>query len=134
VNGGNYTLTGDCECGYNNAGTAYCSLHPGDSIYQKYIQYYKKWAASSDVMKCNTFRRNAAYCRQSVWDSDDAELFEYYEAYTSMYPKLQNNDACVKAIYTNSFYQEQDDVQDVDDDDDSSLWLASSAVVALALY
>jgi hypothetical protein len=128
----NYTLTGDCECGYNNVGAAYCSLHPGDSIYQKYIQYYKKWAASSDVKKCNTIRRNAAYCMQSVWDNDDTELFQYYEAYTSMYPKLQNNDACVKAIYTNTFYEDQDDANDADDD--ATLLLASSAVVALALY
>jgi hypothetical protein len=130
VDGVTYSLTGNCECGYNREGNAYCTLRPGDSIFQKYIQIYKKWVASSKSLKCNTVRRDDDNCIRSVWNSDDYEHLLYYESYIAMYPQLQNNDACVKALFTNTFYEEQDDL---DDDDDSAIWLAFSAVVALAL-
>ena len=35
---GNDGSPGVCQCAYNQAGTAYCALHPGDRIYQDFLK------------------------------------------------------------------------------------------------
>lgn len=117
-----------CSCAYNALGSSYCGLFPGDAPYIKYIDYLAKWLTSSAVSKCNTARRIAANCQETYWNEADSMALSYYKAYVDNFAAIQQNDRCVQAIYTSTYWELAEDFQEPqdDDDDDDSLWLIAS--------
>jgi hypothetical protein len=101
-----------------------------------YRNYLAKWLSSSAVAKCNTARRMAAHCQQAYWDEDSYLGLSYYKAYVDNYAAIQENDRCVKAIYTSQYWDLAEAFtapQDEDDDDFAVLmavgWALASSLI-----
>eukprot|EP00359_Climacostomum_virens_P000151 CAMPEP_0204897234 /NCGR_PEP_ID=MMETSP1397-20131031/621_1 /ASSEMBLY_ACC=CAM_ASM_000891 /TAXON_ID=49980 /ORGANISM="Climacostomum Climacostomum virens, Strain Stock W-24" /LENGTH=372 /DNA_ID=CAMNT_0052064955 /DNA_START=400 /DNA_END=1515 /DNA_ORIENTATION=- len=119
-------LYSDCSCGYNSAKQAYCNPMLGDSVSLNYLKNLKDWISSVKIHTCHTDRRFNQLC-QKDWEYEkyDALMVTQY-AYSS-YAKIQDNDECVKKIYT---YEYWDFVADYDDDTDNA---STSLLIGLAL-
>ncbi|CAG9332532.1 unnamed protein product [Blepharisma stoltei] len=89
------SLTNMCECGNNKAGDAYCNLSPGDSHFQSYLKYTKKWLSSSGINKCNTEGRLDSLCQQAWWDKSNIQAWTYYYLLINNYPAVVNAEDCV---------------------------------------
>lgn len=120
-----------CECGYNNNGTAYCNMNPGDPMYQKFFEYERLWYNTTYVSRCNTQVRESLACIETYWDKYDKYAYYYYAVVS--YPQLQDNADCVKKIYNSAFYYGNGNDADSDDNDDSDggVALALGGVVAV---
>jgi hypothetical protein len=97
-----------------------------------YRNYLAKWLSSSAVNKCNTARRVAANCQEAYWDEDSYLGLSYYKAYVDNYAAIQENDRCVKAIYTSQYWDVAtvySQPQDQDDDDFAGLIVMGWALV-----
>ena len=99
----------DCECGYNKEANAYCSLFVGDLHMKNYLSLLKKWLSSLHAKKCNTERRYSLECIKDHWKPQHYEEIHYAKLLVDLYPKLQNNEPCVKKVYTAQFYKEEED-------------------------
>ncbi|CAG9331946.1 unnamed protein product [Blepharisma stoltei] len=90
-----------CECGYTNPGKAFCKPFIGDVPGQNFI---KAWVSAMKATNkvCNTARRAANACLTVAGAYESALMatweFDYYTA-------LQGNDACVKAVITDDYWQ-----------------------------
>lgn len=118
-----------CECGYNPSGDQYCNLFPGDQPYQDYREWLNKWYNSTEVLKCNTLHRENSVCMQDWWDETSFTAFSYFWQWKTYYPQFQQNDECVREVYTSDYwilktaYNELD--FDDNDDNDFALYLAT---------
>ena len=121
------SITSECECGYNQDGTSYCGLHPGDEAYQKLLKYYKNWLKGSDIEGCNSARRFESLCMKDMLDEEDYWDLTYYYIYATQYPKTRNNDDCLKTIYNSKFYEADDERED----DDNALALGCALIAGL---
>ena len=90
-----------CQCGYNSKGTKYCQPFLGDYIGKQYLQQLKDWYNSDTVNGCHTERRIAPQCMIN-WANYKSYLNSMY--LWRDYPLLQDNDQCVKAIYTQYYW------------------------------
>lgn len=88
---------GECECGLNPTGTAYCKPFLGDYIGLQYLKMIKAWYESSELQKCHTMIRSSVQCL-SNWQSYGKYLKALY--WWRNYPYLQMNDECVKDMFT----------------------------------
>ena len=91
----------------------------------------KKWYLGEDIKKCNTARRDT-YCRVCFQDEEDMVTYDYYQTLVDNYPKLQNNDKCVSAVYNAVYEKEYDDYHDLDDSSDFTPSLVLVAIYILA--
>lgn len=93
---------GNCICGNNPNGNAYCSLFPGDYPYQHYLLVFSSWINSPNITNCNSLRGFTPNCVKKYF-SFYTELFYYYY-YANLYPQLQSNSECVKDTITYNFW------------------------------
>ena len=96
-------FVGSCNCGINNAATAYCSPFLGDLAGHDVLFYYNSAIQSNLTSQCNTLRRFNPKCFSSLpvpWGHTAAKAIIYYENYGN----LQNNDICVKQTITNYYW------------------------------
>jgi hypothetical protein len=93
-----------CTCGYNPAGNAYCDPFMGDLSGRYYRYYWTDFVGAGGIRNCNTLRRYDLDC----WISSKGN--SYYEDWMNAfynfhyYPLVQDNDECVKAMFTSDFY------------------------------
>jgi hypothetical protein len=90
-----------CQCGYNAQGTGYCKPFLGDYLGKQYLSALKEWLASEEIQNCHTERRMSEVC-MAGWSGYKDYLKKMY--LWQDFPLLQNNDACVKEIYTNYYW------------------------------
>lgn len=86
-----------CACGFNSNGQGYCPIFPGDDLYQNYLKAVKAYATPANVSSCHYLDMGQRACNASE------EVFAAVEEtlrMAVMYPYLQDNDACVSAIFT----------------------------------
>mmetsp|Transcript_16821 Transcript_16821/g.30069 ORF Transcript_16821/g.30069 Transcript_16821/m.30069 type:complete len:356 (+) Transcript_16821:20627-21694(+) len=126
----NQAFTTNCECGYNDEGTAYCGLQKGDLLYMKYWVITVSWMRTSEIMYCNTERRFAENCQATYWTSKSLELYNYYQQTVTNYPLLQNNTNCIKKIFFPNYYTLEDEVTG-DSESDSALLLATTLMTII---
>ena len=96
-------LEGSCECGYNGQGRAYCAVTIGDNAGQTYLQYMKKFYQWGYANKCNTDRRYNTECFR-LSNYHEADEMIHAALYYNFHPQLQDNDSCVKKIYTSNYW------------------------------
>ncbi|CAG9329523.1 unnamed protein product [Blepharisma stoltei] len=88
-----------CQCGYNNLGQSYCAPFIGDS---SGINLISSWiTALKNSTGCNTSRRSTNQCLKLTGHYSQIQSAIYGFNY---YPQIINNDACVKAIYTATYW------------------------------
>lgn len=68
-----------CQCGLNSEGFQYCSLMPGDSIYDSYDSMVREWIGSKYIKNCNTYGRFGKGCMETYWGSKKTKEFTYKE-------------------------------------------------------
>jgi hypothetical protein len=112
----NVTVNSICSCSYGSKGYAYCGLFPGDSEWQQYLKYLEKWYEYPEINRCNTLRRTAINCLEEYTSEDFYVKYTYYMTQVQYYPLLQDNDKCVKQIYTSYYWTLLDQLNDQDDD------------------
>lgn len=95
---------GYCECGYNDRAQGYCNLFGDDSLYRNYVRKNMEWAKSGLGRMCNILTVFSSECVESYWDRQNYKEWEFYKQLAKNYPKLVNNDECVKQIYTSKFW------------------------------
>lgn len=110
-------LYSDCTCGYNDQKQAYCNPMLGDSVSLEYLPRLKDWVKSVKIHTCHTDRRFNQLC-QKDWDYEKYDALMVTQNAYSLYAKIQDNDDCVKKIYTYSYW---DSVSDYEDDQDSAV-------------
>jgi len=113
----NVTVESICQCAYSYKGYAYCGLFSGDEQVEEYRTYLAKWYNQTDINKCNTVRRTAINCIEEYSSPDFYIKYTYYLTQVDYYPLLQDNDKCVKQIYTDYYWTLLDQLKEVDDDD-----------------
>jgi hypothetical protein len=91
----------ECQCGYNSIGQGYCKPFLGDYLGTEYISMLKSWYNSTDLNNCHTEKRMDSAC-MSNWKSYKEYLLKYYN--WRDYALVQNNDECVKNIYTQYYW------------------------------
>jgi len=98
-------FTSKCRCGYNSEGLSYCDLFPGDTAFVNYTKILKRVFSliPAAQLPCQTTRRFQPDCLALLQNNThtlqhNQLLLAYYNALEA--PMLQNNDQCVKEIYT----------------------------------
>ena len=99
---------GECQCGMNPTGRAYCSLFPGDPPALQYYQKIGEWMNSTAVNSCHTSRRWDLACIQLYWDKHDFDELQYYAIRYWNFPQIQGIDTCTKAIFFSDYAQAED--------------------------
>lgn len=102
---GSLSFQSSCQCGYTTTGTAYCYPFLGDSVGQDYLYYWTRLVQTGANQQCNTQERFSLNCLKSLpapWNNAALAYFVLFQNY----PFLQENDSCVKAIYTDYYWQE----------------------------
>lgn len=102
---GEYLTNSKCECGYNSKGQSYCSLFPGDEEYQDFYVRVKKWIKSKEIFLCNTERRFSNTCMSLLQYRPIYDKYQYYELRAKNFTARQDNDECVRMIYTRDYYE-----------------------------
>lgn len=92
-------LKGQCICGMNPLGKAFCKQQIGDPKGQASLEAYKAHLALADM--CNTMRRDEEVCLKMTKQSDRV-FFTEYEYY--FYSLLQGNDVCTKQIFNKRYW------------------------------
>ena len=97
---GLHEYTGNCVCGYNSNGTAYCAPFNGD---MPGVAYYQSWknALTASNSVCNTLRRFSINCLQQI---DFLNKINYATWGFYYYSQIQNNDKCVEKVLTYEYY------------------------------
>jgi hypothetical protein len=100
------SFQGTCTCGYNNQGSSYCTPFIGDSPGQSYTSITSAYLKSPFILNCQTTRRFSEDCFNLVSKALNINQNLWYIAYLNftLYPYLVANDACVKSVYTNSYW------------------------------
>ncbi|CAG9314502.1 unnamed protein product [Blepharisma stoltei] len=98
TDGTNFYL-GQCTCGYNSAGTSYCSSFIGDAPGVLLIQTWLKTLKLTT--SCNTGRRASSACMSLIGKTTLMKQVNFGFAH---YPLTINNDACIKSIYTPAYW------------------------------
>ena len=65
------------------------------------MDYLKAWYNSTEITKCHTERRMAKECMAN-WSDYQKYLNSFYK--WKDYPLLQENDDCVKNVYTQYYW------------------------------
>lgn len=99
------SFPGKCRCGYNPEGRRYCDLFPGDTAFTNYTKLLSQVMSliPAAQLPCQTTRRFQPDCLALLQNhlpnhSPNQLLLAYYSALEA--PVLQDNDMCVKTIYT----------------------------------
>jgi hypothetical protein len=96
------SFAGTCTCGYNNFGWSFCQPFIGDQPGVDYLKQVKKYyIANGPVNACQTTRRFSSDCINGFSSNLEQLMLNF-----TMLPYLQYNDQCVKAVYTNWFWNE----------------------------
>ena len=101
----NTVFNSTCTCGYNNNGTSYCNLFPGDTEYDRYLSNLGAWYSSQEINNCNTVRRKNFNCIKDHLDYQGYLKLWYYYNQVAYYPAIQENDFCTKKIYNQQYWQ-----------------------------
>mmetsp|Transcript_28047 Transcript_28047/g.27734 ORF Transcript_28047/g.27734 Transcript_28047/m.27734 type:complete len:336 (+) Transcript_28047:78-1085(+) len=127
-----------CICGLNGFGDSFCSLAPGDEPYLNSTLWLTKWYTSKAINMCHTSMRTGKLCMQTYWDYDSYTAFQYFAAYSQNYPLYQFNDQCVRNIYTNAFWELEEQymksIQPTDNDDNSAVIAAIGGFLSLIAF
>ena len=115
---GTQTTTSTCACGYNPNGDKYCALNPGDLEYRLHSNIMKEWLTGTQILKCNTERRKSDRCLQTYMNADTYEARRYFEESVNYLYRYVGVESCIQEALFPSYYQEKDDLYDVDDDYD----------------
>lgn len=96
---GRYSLP--CQCGYNANGLAYCPLFPGDDVYRNYIDLLQQY--STGLASCAFIAIGEMQCGAStqLWNAVNLA-----HATVSYWGQTEGNDDCVKAIFTQAYWNE----------------------------
>jgi hypothetical protein len=95
---------GNCTCGYNSEAEAFCTLFPGDDLYQNYYLSLENWLFSEISGRCNTQRRFNQYCIDSFWDEPNTQELQIFYAWYSNFSLIQHNPTCVKETLTANYW------------------------------
>lgn len=101
---------GNCTCGYNSEAQSYCTLFPGDDLYQNFVLSTANWLLSEISDRCNTMRRYDKYCIDSFWDEPNTQELEIFAYWQANFTLLQKNPECVKETLTNDYWSIVEDV------------------------
>jgi hypothetical protein len=104
VGSGNMIYSTICSCGYNPYANSYCGLASGDEDFVNLVSLMNQWLTSTNVTKCNTKRRLEPACINKYASQNLAiNLTYFYQNYIN-YPNIQENDQCIKTIYTSDYW------------------------------
>ncbi|OMJ87780.1 hypothetical protein SteCoe_10422 [Stentor coeruleus] len=94
-----------CNCGLNDISNMFCSLFPGDSVYNEYDSMVRDWIESDDILKCNTYGRFGAGCMKTHWSTSKFKEFtrKMYKAYN--YSQIITTDDCMIEISFSEYYK-----------------------------
>jgi hypothetical protein len=85
----------ECLCGLNSDREGFCSLFPGDDIYNDYDDMIRTWLNSDDVLKCNTYGRFGKYSMETFKGKDWVDEFTYKEFRAMNLSLVHNAKDCV---------------------------------------
>jgi hypothetical protein len=101
------SFAGTCTCGYNNFGWSFCQPFVGDAPGKAYVSLLKKYyTQNGPVNACQTTRRFHKDC----YEGFSTEMHQIRLNFTMM-PYYLYNDQCVKAVYTNEFWNTSENFQ-----------------------
>ena len=104
------SFTSSCTCGYNPSGSSYCNPFIGDAPGISFLNATMKFfAKNGPIGQCQTTRRFSKDCWDLVAKSMGVNPNVWYSQFLNYtyFPYLQNNDECVKAVYTAPFWTYQ---------------------------
>lgn len=93
-----------CQCGYNEFGISYCGLAPADNDFVNFIGLVKQWVNGTEIMNCHTYARTDLKCVNQQANYSFATNFTYRYLLVNNYSQVQDNDDCVKEIFTSQFW------------------------------
>lgn len=99
-----YFILSKCECGYNLHGKQYCQPFLGDYYGSKYWELFREYVRGDIIHTCHTNRRFSSECMRK-WEH--YELYKYYYLTHKMYPLIQENDECVKSLFTSEYWDSE---------------------------
>ena len=90
-----------CECGFNGQGAAYCPLFPGDDQYRQYLGLLQQY--STGLAACAFIAIGETQCGATtqLW-----EALNKASVSVAFWGMNEGNDECVKAIYTEAYWNE----------------------------
>lgn len=105
----NVVFNTTCNCGLNDMSEMFCSLFPGDSVYNEYDSMVRDWIDSDDILKCNTYGRFGSGCMKTHWSSSKYKEFtrKMYKAYN--YAQIITTDDCMIEISFPEYYNALED-------------------------
>lgn len=109
----NLQFFSNCTCGLNSERSKYCTLFPGDNIYNDYDDMVRNWIESDDAKKCNTYGRFGKYCMERHKSKSWLAEFTYKEYKAMSFAQVHNANECVLKTLIPEY-------QKVEEDDESS--------------
>jgi hypothetical protein len=122
----------ECTCGFNSDSNSYCGLFPGDGPAEDYIEALQSYIGEAAINTCNTERRFEMECLKYNYRMHYYNILTYFKTRYYDYPLIQNNDDCVRAVYTLDYKWAQANY----DQDDSAVtnWVAGVLLAASLVY
>mmetsp|Transcript_34559 Transcript_34559/g.60674 ORF Transcript_34559/g.60674 Transcript_34559/m.60674 type:complete len:352 (-) Transcript_34559:20-1075(-) len=117
----------ECECGYNSESKSYCSLFPNDGPASSYQDALKDYIKGTAIYNCNTERRFERECYKYHYRMHYSDILNYHKTKYELYPQIQDNDDCVREVYTINY---QWALENYDQDDSA---IARTSALALAV-
>jgi hypothetical protein len=102
-----YSFQGTCTCGFNPSATSYCTPFLGDPAGVTYLNtMFQYFTQNPNINSCQTTRRFSPDCFSLGSQGLNYNYNKVYQDYLyfTLYPYLINNDPCVKATYTFTYW------------------------------
>jgi hypothetical protein len=106
----NHKFYSECSCGMNKDRQKYCRPFPGDSVSVSLLKSLKGWVSSKSILACSSERRWDFNCMRKwepkLYDRLKYDILHYYN-----YSVIQNNDKCIKEIFTYMYWDAKEDMK-----------------------
>ena len=96
-------VLGQCQCGLNSEGTAYCSNFLGDGYTKKYFEFLKEWGQGDNIEKCNIDVAFTPSCIQSRGGKSRHDEFVYYQFMSKYQAIIKGGLKCALSVLIPTF-------------------------------
>lgn len=96
-------VLGECQCGLNAEGTAYCSNFLGDGYTKKYFEFLQKWGEGNEIEKCNIDVAFSPSCIKSRGGKSKYNEFVYYQFMSKYQAVVKDGLKCALSVLVPTF-------------------------------
>ena len=100
-----YSRYGQCTCGANTDGNAYCRQHLGDPVSKPILDGIDKTRDSPKFLNvCNTAARFGLNCKRRVLSNDDFNVFLTAVLYERHFANIYKSEDCLIQVYAPQYW------------------------------